>query len=165
MSLQLLQAPAASATPLYEVRLRWLGPIESEAEVRRLPSRATPQWTVATRIAVLRGRNLAMFEHRVLRRLGHSGAHRGARGGAGASGLAARAPRCYPVPEETALYLALLFRTLAPMRSLTRMRAVVEGIEQMGREEASYWLSMALHRKNPRRVLTALRYLLTDPER
>ena len=29
----------------------------------------------------------------------------------------------------------------------------------------SYWLSMAIHRKNPRRVLTALRYLLTDPLR
>ncbi len=35
----------------------------------------------------------------------------------------------------------------------------------MEREEASYWLSMAIHRKNPRRVLTALRYLLTDPLR
>ena len=146
-----------SPAPQYEIRLRWLGPIESEAEVRRVPSPATPQWVAPTRLASLRGRNLAMFEHRVLRRL--------AQGGVRASGLATRRPRSYPVPEETALYLALLFRTLAPMRSLPRMQAVVEGIEQMGREEASYWLSMALHRKNPRRVLTALRYLLTDPER
>jgi hypothetical protein len=45
------------------------------------------------------------------------------------------------------------------------MRQVAEGVEAMEKEEASYWLSMAIHRKNPRRVLTALRYLLTDPLR
>ena len=31
----------------------------------------------------------------------------------------------------------------------------------MGREEAAYWLGMAMHRKHPRRVLMALRILLT----
>jgi hypothetical protein len=67
--------------------------------------------------------------------------------------------------EDLALLLGLLFRTLAPMRSRENMRAVAEGIEGMGREEAAYWLGMAMHRKNPRRVLTALRYLLTDPKR
>jgi hypothetical protein len=35
----------------------------------------------------------------------------------------------------------------------------------MAREEAAYWLGMAVHRKNPRRVLTALRILLTAPAR
>ena len=48
------------------------------------------------------------------------------------------------------------------MRSRDRMRAVTEGIEAMEREEAAYWLGMAMHRKQPRRVLTALRILLTD---
>jgi len=38
----------------------------------------------------------------------------------------------------------------------------VEGIEAMGREEASYWLGMAMHRKNPRRVLASLRMLMKD---
>jgi len=33
----------------------------------------------------------------------------------------------------------------------------------MGQEEAAYWLGMAMHRVNPRRVLSALRMLLTDP--
>ena len=33
----------------------------------------------------------------------------------------------------------------------------------MGREEAAYWLGMAMHRRRPRRVLTALRMLLTEP--
>jgi len=45
------------------------------------------------------------------------------------------------------------------------MRLVAEGIEAMGKEEAGYWLGMSVHRKNPRRVLTALRILLTDPAR
>ncbi len=55
-----------------------------------------------------------------------------------------------------------MFRALAPMRHRDRMRAVAEGVETMGREEAAYWLGMVLHRSNPRRVLTALRLLLTD---
>jgi hypothetical protein len=66
------------------------------------------------------------------------------------------------LPEEVALTLGLLFRALAPMRSLDNLRNVVEGIEQMGKEEAAYWLGMAMHRKNPRRVLSALRMLLTS---
>ena len=73
--------------------------------------------------------------------------------------------RGYILNEDLALTLGLLFRTLAPMRSRDNMRAVVEGIEAMGREEAAYWLGMAMHRKHPRRVLTALRFLLTDPRR
>ena len=37
------------------------------------------------------------------------------------------------------------------------------GIEAMTKEEAGYWLGMAMHRKYPRRVLMALRFLLIDP--
>ena len=72
--------------------------------------------------------------------------------------------RGYTLTEDLALMLGLLFRALAPMRSRDKMRAVAEGIEAMGREEAAYWLGMAMHRKNPRRVLTALRTLLTEPK-
>jgi hypothetical protein len=50
----------------------------------------------------------------------------------------------------------------AQMRNRDNMRLVAEGIEVMGKEEAGYWLGMSVHRKNPRRVLTALRILLTD---
>ena len=39
------------------------------------------------------------------------------------------------------------------------------GHRGMGREEAAYWLGMAMHRNYPRRVLTALRCLLTEPKR
>ena len=73
--------------------------------------------------------------------------------------------RGYMLTEDLALTLGLLFRTLAPMRSRDNMRTVAEGIEAMGREEAAYWLGMAMHRKNPRRVLTVLRFLLTEPKR
>ena len=63
------------------------------------------------------------------------------------------------------LALGLPFRALALMRSRGNMRAASEGIEAMKREEAAYWLGMALHRRNPRLMLTALRCLLTGPRR
>ena len=50
------------------------------------------------------------------------------------------------------------------MRTRENMRAVVEGIEAMEREETAYWLGMAMHRPKPRRVLAALRTLLTEPQ-
>ncbi len=127
---------------------------------RGLPSPATPHLRQATRTAGLRGRNLEFIESRVIRRLKQAGlpADRiltqrelpGHRQG-------------WPLPEDHALTLALLFRVLAPMRSRDNLRAVVEGIEQMGREEASYWLGMTLHRVRYRRVCAALRLLFTAP--
>jgi len=62
------------------------------------------------------------------------------------------------------LTLGLLFRVLAPTRSRDNLRNVVEGIEQMGKEEAADWLGMAMHRKHSRRVLTARLVLLTAPK-
>jgi len=35
----------------------------------------------------------------------------------------------------------------------------------MHKEETAYWLGMAMHRKNPRRVLMSLRFLLTEPKK
>ena len=117
----------------------------------RVTQIATP-----TRVAGPRGRNLDLFEHRARKLLRQAGVgfspHR--------EQLEARPPA-----EDEALRLGLLLRTPAPMRSRDNIRAVAEGIEAMGREEASYWLGMAMHRKNSRRVLTALRFLLTDPYR
>ena len=81
------------------------------------------------------------------------------------SGSGGSRKRGYALSEDLALTIGLLFRTLAPMRSRNNMRAVTEGIEAMEREEAAYWLGMAMHRKQPRRVLTALRFLLTEPKR
>jgi len=142
--------------PLYELRARRHGPGDTELEVWQLPSSATPQIKAPVRLAGLHGRNYELVEHRVLKRLKEVGIRVDI---LPIEGIGS------PMNEETALRLALLFRTLAPMRSRENMRLVAEGIEAMGKEEAGYWLGMSVHRKNPRRVLTALRILLTDPSR
>ena len=143
------------SAPVYEARVRRHGPGDTEIEVWQLPSPASPQVTTPVRVAGLRGRNLELIEHRVLRRLSQAGVK--------LTAMKADRKEGHLLTEDLALSLGLLFRTLAPMRSRENMRAVAEGIEAMGREEAAYWLGMAMHRKHPRRVLTALRYLLTSP--
>ena len=145
------------SAPVYEVRAKRHAPGDTEIEIWQLPSPASPQLSAPVRVAGLRGRNLELVEHRVLRRLSQVGIR--------LSGQEAERKEGHRVTEDLALMLGLLFRTLAPMRSRENMRAVAEGIEAMGREEAAYWLGMAMHRRNPRRVLTALRFLLTDPKR
>ena len=144
------------SAPRYELRVRRHGPGDAEYEIWQLPAPASPHLTCATRVAGLRGRNLELVEHRVLRRLSQAGVKLGLRADVAKLG--------YALTEDLALVLGLLFRTLAPMRSRENMRAVAEGIEAMSREEAAYWLGMAMHRKHPRRVLTALRTLLTEPK-
>ena len=148
-----VETPASA--PRYELRVRRRGPVDAEYEIWQMPAAATPHVATPVRIAGLRDRNLHLVEHRVLKRLARAGIKLGPRVGAGARGHA--------VTEEVALTLGLLFRALAPMRSRDNMRAVADGIEAMGREEAAYWLGMAMHRRRPRRVLTALRTLLTEP--
>jgi hypothetical protein len=145
-----------TSAPLFEVRMVRHGVSDTEVEVWQLPSAASPQVTAPVRLAGLRGRNLDLIEHRVLKLLRQAGLTFGP--------MSVR-KEAYILGEDDALRLGLLFRTLAPMRSRDNVRAVTEGIEAMGREEASYWLGMAMHRKNPRRVLAALRSLLTDPHR
>jgi hypothetical protein len=145
------------SAPVYEARARRHGPGDTEIEIWQLPSPASPQLPAPIRVAGLRGRNLELVEHRVLRRLSQAGIK--------LTGQETERKEGHRVTEDLALTLGLLFRTLAPMRSRDNMRAVAEGIEAMGREEAAYWLGMAMHRRNPRRVLTALRFLLTDPKR
>ena len=151
------RAPAdpSLALPRYELRAHYFGPVDTELEVWQLPSPATATLTAPVRVAGLRGRNLELVDHRVTRRLKQAGI--------AFEAPALRLPRAWPLPEDIALTLGLLFRALAPMRSRDNLRNVVEGIEQMGKEEAAYWLGMAMHRKNPRRVLSALRILLTTP--
>ncbi len=145
------------SAPRYELRVRPCGSADAEYEIWQLPAPASPHVTCAARVAGLRGRNLELVEHQVLKQLSQAGVRLGRPANATRRGHA--------LTEDLALALGLLFRTLAPMRSRENMRAVAEGIEAMGREEAAYWLGMAMHRKHPRRVLTALRCLLTEPKR
>jgi hypothetical protein len=151
------RAPAepSMALPRYELRAHYFGPADTELEVWQLPSPATPHLTAPVRVAGLRARNLELVQHRVTRRLKQCGIP--------FEVPALRLPRAWQIPEDIALTLGLLFRALAPMRSRDNLRNVIEGIEAMGKEEAAYWLGMAMHRKNPRRVLSALRTLLTSP--
>lgn len=146
---------ADSALPRYELRARRLAGSDTEIEIWQLPSSATPQIRQPTYVAGLRGRNLALVEHRLLRRLKQ---HR-----IDMAGLPLDDLRRQPVDEELAINLGLLFRALAPMRNRDHIAAVAAGIEAMSKEEAGYWLGMAMHRKYPRRVLMALRFLLIEP--
>ena len=154
---RITQIRTPDSVPRYELRVRGHGSIGAEYEVWQVPAISTPQITSPLRIAGLRGRNLELVEHRILKWLTRSGVN--------PTRSTDTRKRGYTVTEDVALMLGLLFRTLAPMRSRQNMRAVAEGIEAMGREEAAYWLGMAVHRKNPRRVLAALRLLLTEPRR
>ncbi len=81
------------------------------------------------------------MEHRVLRGLSQAAIKLGRPADA--------TRRCYPLTENLAGVLGLLFRTLVPMRSRENMRMAAEGFEAMGREEATYRLGMATHRKHP----------------
>lgn len=118
-----------------------------EVSPEELPRLKKPE-----RVAGVGGRVLDIVEAQVLRRLKAVGI-RVARPDWGES-------REFSLEEDSALNLSLLFRVLAPMRNIDKIRMVAHGVDDMGREEAGYWLGMAIHRKNPRRVLAALRLLL-----
>lgn len=142
--------------PSYEVRARRTAGNDLQVEIWQMPSPASPHIHVPVRMAGLAGRNLEINQIRIVKKLKDAGIRLEVMP---IEGLRS------PIHEDAALRLSLLFRTLAPMRSRAAMVHVAEGIESMAREEAAYWLGMAVHRKNPRRVLTALRILLTAPAR
>lgn len=139
--------------PVYELRSTKRGPGDLLLEVWQLPSPAT-QLDEPRYVGGLAGRNLALVEHRLLKQLRTSGID--------VVGLRTGEARRFPLGEDQALRLGLSFRVLAPMRSRANMRACAEGIDTMGREEAAYWLGMAMHRRYPRRILMALRIVLID---
>ena len=47
------------------------------------------------------------------------------------------------------------------MRNVEAIENCARGIDAMAREEAAYWLGMAMHRKNPRQVVAPLHMLLS----
>jgi hypothetical protein len=87
-------------------------------EVWQVPAPATPHIKAPVRIAGLRGRNLALVEHRVLRRLAK------ARIKLGCTLIGER--QTFPLDDDFALNLGLLLRILAPMRNREYMRACAE---------------------------------------
>lgn len=150
------RAPLADVVPAYQLRATKRGPGELLLEVWQLPAPATPQIREPRYVGGLGSRNLALVEHRLLKQLRAEGMD--------VAGLRTGDAERYPLDENQALRLGLAFRVLAPMRSRTNMRACADGIDAMGREEAAYWLGMAMHRKYPRRILMALRIVLIDPK-
>ncbi len=147
-------ARACEPTPVYELRLKVASSMNWRLSIYQLPSPATPRLKEPEHVGTLQGAALRLVEMRVLKRLLKEKIQLGA--------LKPGKARKWPLDEETALHLGLLFRVLAPMKNTDRIREVAEGVEAMGKEEAGYWMSMAMHRPNPRRVLAALRLLLTS---
>lgn len=145
--------PDGGTHPRYELRAHAHGAGDLELVVWQIPSLATPSLTEARRVAGLRGRNLDIVEYRLFKLLKQSGIQ--------VAGLRRGDGRSFELPEADALRLGLMFRALAPMRRRENIGICAAGIEAMGREEAAYWLGMAMHRKSPRRVLSALRMLLS----
>ena len=81
---------------------------------------ATPHVIAPLHLAGLRGRNLALIQPRLLRPL--------ARLQIEVSSLLRKVEQTFPLPEEWALRLALLFRALAPMRNRDNIGLCAEAI-------------------------------------
>ena len=144
-----------ASVPQYELRLDVPQSGDWQLEILQMPSASTPRLTAPELLATLKGTALRLLENRILKRLGRAKIQLGT--------MRPGKQKSWPLDEEMALELGLLFRVLAPMRNLDRIREVADGVEEMSREELGYWLGMALHRPFPRRVLAALRLLLTRP--
>ena len=141
--------------PQYELRMIVESTSVWRLEIWQTPSPATPRLKSPEHVATIQGPGLRIAENRLLKRLAREKIVLGS--------LKPGKTKRWPMDEETALTLGLLFRVLAPMKNLDRIRQVADGVERMSREEAGYWLGMVLHRDYPRRVLASLRILLTTP--
>lgn len=142
--------------PAYELRMHVDKSSDWRLAIWQVPTSATPRLKTPEHIATVQGAGLRMIENRLLKRLAREKIVLGS--------LRPGKEKSWPVDEELALLLGLLFRALAPMRNLDKIRQVADGVERMGREEAGYWLGMVIGRPYPRRVLAALRLLLTTPQ-
>jgi hypothetical protein len=148
-----LAITTASTAPAYEFRLALSFRGDYEYSIWRAPSPSSRGAGVAEQVGAVRGEAARTIENRILRQLARARIHFGP--------VPLGEKRKWGIEEDRALTLGLLFRVLAPMRSLERIREIAERVEEMSREEAGYWLGMSIYRQNPRRVLAALRLLLT----
>ena len=143
----------ALGRPAYELRSKQRGPSDLELEVWQVPSTATPELKEPKRVAGLSGHKLLIVEGSVLRKLKAEKVS--------LAKLKKGKSQRDALSEDLAMSMGLLFKLLAPMRNVSSMENCARGIDAMAREESAYWLGMAMHRKNPRRVLAALRLLLS----
>ncbi len=144
----------STASPQYELYVCNLDSQNMRLEIWQIPGSSSPHLKKKHCIAKLSERNLALFEYRLLRRLHQEDII--------LADVKVGDHATFPLSESIALDLGLLFRILAPMRSRDNMRRCFESLEAMTSEERAYWLGMVMHRKNPQRILMALRILLNE---
>jgi hypothetical protein len=101
--LRLIETP--KSVPQYEVRIRHHGLGDTEIEVWRMPSPATPQLTSPTRLAGLRGEALELVEHRVFKQMQRAGLRISSLRPVPTRRQAERQVQGYNIPEELALTL------------------------------------------------------------
>lgn len=89
---------ASASVPRYELRMRTYARAGAEYPIWQLPAAASPHLRVPVRVAELRGRNLELIEHSVMRRVAGGGLRPWRAGGRRAAAL--------PLGEDTALILA-----------------------------------------------------------
>ena len=121
-------------TPQYELRMIVESTSVWRLEIWQATSPATPRLKAPEHVATIQGPGLRIAENRLLKRLAREKIVLGS--------LKPGKSKRWPLDEEVALTLGLLFRVLAPMKNLDRIRQVAEGVEKMSREEAGYWLGM-----------------------
>ena len=68
----------------------------------------------------------------------------------------------FRLKENTGVRMGLFFFTLKPLRKVSRMEEIINGIERMSDEEAFYWYAKCANGINARRSRKALRILLSD---
>ncbi len=108
--------PSKDILSKYELRLLVSRDADWQLEIFQIPSAATPRLTAPEYLTTLKGTALRLLENRVLKRLARAKIQLGQ--------FWPGKHRSWPVDEETALQLGLLFRVLAPMRNLDRIRQV-----------------------------------------
>jgi hypothetical protein len=139
---------------LFELHVWQLKRDEQHMEIWQLPSSLTPNLAQSFCLARLGGRCLRYFESQ-LRRIWAADYIE-------IDPLPLGGHAAFSLSEETALHLGLVFRVLSPMKDRDAIRQCLQGIEAMSLQERAYWIGMAIHRPKPRRVLKALRVLLTE---
>lgn len=153
MTIARVQRAGERIGPQYQLRISSDKNGAWSMAVWQLPSPATPGVAEPQAAALLGGEALRFLETRLLRRLWRLRIQPGK--------LKPGETRDWALDEDSAVQMGLLFRAVAPMRNLERIAQVADAIERMSREEAGYWLGMSMYRERPRRVLAAMRLLLT----
>lgn len=140
-----------SSIPLYELRAKHHGIDDMELSVWQIPCEATPNIQKPVIQGRLRGRNLALIQHFLSRDMFKEKIRLDV--------ISPKGEKEYPLSEDTAVFLILLFKALSPMKDRDSIHAVAVGVMEMTKTEQAYWLGMCMSRGKPHKVLAALRTL------